>query len=141
MATPSRLDDAPAPARPETPTRHESLVARLVRLGALELELGWAETRRLVIRVAVAVGVAVPALIALLAAIIVIVAGALAPLFDTPWEHLVIAGGAVALLALAALAWSAWRLTHIAWPQQTLASLQETWRWLVAQLRSKLTSW
>ena len=135
MATPSRLDDAPSPAR------HESLVTRLVRLGALELELGWAETRSLVIRVAVAVGVAVPALIALLAAIIVIVAGALAPLFDTPWEHLVIAGGAVALLALAALAWSAWRLSHIAWPQQTLASLQETWRWLVAQLRSKLTSW
>jgi hypothetical protein len=141
MATPSRLDAAPTPARHETPTRHESLVARLVRLGALELELGWAETRRLVIRVAVAVGVAVPALIALLAAIIVIVAGALAPLFDTPWEHLVIAGGAVALLALAALGWSAWRLTHIAWPQQTLASMQETWRWLVAQLRSKLTSW
>ena len=141
MATPSRLDAAPTPARHETPTRHESLVARLVRLGALELELGWAETRRLVIRVAVAVGVAVPALIALLAAIIVIIAGALAPLFDTPWEHLVIAGGAVALLTIAALAWSVWRLTHIAWPQQTLASMQETWRWLVAQLRSKLTSW
>ena len=100
MATPSRLDDAPAPARPETPTRHESLVARLVRLGALELELGWAETR-----------------------------------------NLVIAGTTVAVLALAALAWSAWRLTHIAWPQQTLASMQETWRWLVAQLKSKLTSW
>jgi Putative Actinobacterial Holin-X, holin superfamily III len=140
MATPSRLDDAPTPARHETPTRHESLVTRLVRLGALELELGWAETRNLVIRVAIAVAVAVPALIALLASIIVIVAGALAPLFDTPWEHLVIAGGTIAVLALAALAWSAWRLTHIAWPQQTLASMQEAWRWLVAQLRSKLTS-
>src|SRR5438093_716017 len=58
MATPSRLDDAPTPARPETPTRHESLVTRLVRLGALELELGWAETRNLVIRVAIAVVVA-----------------------------------------------------------------------------------
>jgi hypothetical protein len=134
MATPSRLDDAP------TPPRHESLAARLVRLGALELELGWAETRTLVTRVAVALAVAVPAAIALLAAVIVVVAGALAPLFDTPWEHLIIAGGAVAVLALAALAWSAWRLTHIAWPQQTLASMQETWRWLVAQLRSKLTS-
>ena len=119
---------------------HESLVARLVRLASLELELGWAEARSLVIRIAVAVAVAVTAAIALLAAVLVLVAGALAPLFDTPWEHLVIAGGAVALLAIAALAWSAWRLTHIAWPQQTLASLQETWRWLVAQLRSKLTS-
>jgi uncharacterized membrane protein YbhN (UPF0104 family) len=134
MANPSRLADTP------TAVRHESLAARLVRLASLELELGWAETRTLVIRIAVAVAVAVPAAIALLAAIIVLVAGALAPLFDTPWEHLVIAGGVVALLAIAALAWSAWRLTHIAWPQQTLASMQETWRWLVAQLRSKLTS-
>jgi len=116
MATASRLD---AP----TPVRHESLVARLVRLIALELELGWAETRSLVIRVAVALAVAVPAAIALLASIVVLAAG-----------------GFIALLALAALAWSAWRLTHIAWPQQTLASMQETWRWLVAQLRSKLTS-
>jgi Putative Actinobacterial Holin-X, holin superfamily III len=133
MATPSRLDDAPARAQ------HESLAGRLVRLASLEFELGWAETRTLLTRVAVAVAVAVPAAIALLAAIIVLVAGAIAPLFDTPWEHLVIAGGAVALVSLAALAWSAWRLTHIAWPQQTLASLQETWRWLVAQLKSKLT--
>jgi len=134
MATASRVDAA-AP-----PVRHESLATRLMRLGTLELELGWSETRRLVVRIAVALAVAVPALIALLASIIILVAGALAPLFDTPWQHLVIAGGAVALLALAALAWSAWRLTHTAWPQQTLASLQETWRWLVAQLRSKLTS-
>jgi hypothetical protein len=133
MATASRVDAA-AP-----PVRHESLATRLVRLGALELELGWAETRSLVVRIAVALAVAVPALIALLAAIIVLIAGALARLFDAPWQHLVISGGAVALLALAALTWSVWRLTHIAWPQQTLASLQETWRWLVAQLRSKLT--
>jgi hypothetical protein len=133
MATPSRLEVS-------VPPRHESLVARLVRLIALELELGWAETRSLVIRVAVALAVAVPAAIALLASIVVLVAGALAPLFHTPWQHLVAAGGCVAVLALAALAWSAWRLTHIAWPQQTLASLQETWRWLVAQLKSKLTS-
>jgi Putative Actinobacterial Holin-X, holin superfamily III len=133
MATPSRLDAA------SPPVRHESLAHRLVRLAALELELGWAETRSLIVRVAVALAVAVPALIALIASIVVLVAGALAPLFDTPWQHLLIAGGVVALLALAALAWSAWRLTHIAWPQQTLASLQETWRWLVAQLRSKLT--
>lgn len=134
MVNPSRLSATP------TAVRDESLAARLVRLASLELELGWAETRSLIMRIAVAIAVAVPAAIALLAAVIVLVAGALAPLFDTPWEHLVIAGGAVALLAIAALAWSAWRLTHIAWPQQTLASMQETWRWLVAQLRSKLTS-
>src|SRR5436309_1610111 len=50
MATPSRLDVSVSP-------RHESLAARLVRLIALELELGWAETRNLVIRVAVALAV------------------------------------------------------------------------------------
>ena len=132
MATPYRL------ATP-APTRHESLAARLVRLVALELELGWAETRSLVVRVAVALAVALPAAVALLASIIVLVAGALALLFGSPWQHLVIAGGVVALLALAALAWSAWRLTHIAWPKQTLASLEENWRWLAAQLRSRLT--
>src|SRR5437762_7387333 len=47
MATPSLLEDAPTP-------QHESLAARLVRLGSLELELGWAETRRLLLRVAIA---------------------------------------------------------------------------------------
>ena len=76
MATPSRLDVS-------VPPRHESLAARLVRLIALELELGWAETRSLVIRVAVALAVAVPAAIALLASIVVLAAGALAPL----WRH------------------------------------------------------
>src|SRR5206468_3521871 len=82
MATPSRLDVSVSP-------RHESLAARLVRLIALELELGWAETRNLVIRVAVALAVAVPAAIALLASIVVLAAGALAPLLHTPWQHLV----------------------------------------------------
>jgi len=139
MANPSRLGNAATPIREES-VREESLASRLVRLASLELELGWAETRSLVIRIAVAIAVAVPAAIALVASLIVLVAGGLAPLFDTPWQHLVIAGGVVALLAIAALAWSVWRLTHIAWPQQTLASMQETWRWLVAQLRFKLTS-
>jgi hypothetical protein len=43
------------------------------------------------------------------------------------------------VLALAGLAWSAWRFTHLAWPHQTLRSLEDTWRWLVTLLRSKLT--
>ena len=132
MATAPRFEDAPTP-------QHDSLTARLVRLGSLELELGWAETRRVLVSVAISIAVALPAVFALFAAIVVLIAGALAPLFGTPWQHLVIAGGAVALLAIAAIAWTTWRLTHIAWPQQTLASLQETWRWLVAQLKSKLT--
>src|SRR5256885_16601547 len=93
MPPPSRLDDAPTPARPEPPTRHESLVTRLVRLGALELELGWAETRNLVIRVAIAVGVAVPALIALPPRVIGIGPGAPPPLFGPPGGHPLIRGG------------------------------------------------
>ena len=132
MATLHRIE------APET-ARDESLFSRLTRLGALELELGWAETRGLLKRLAIAAAVAVVALIALLAAIIVLVAGALAPLFDAGWEHLVIAGGAVAVLALAGLAWSAWRLTRLDWPHQTLRSLEDTWRWLVTLLKSKLT--
>jgi MFS family permease len=117
----------------------ESLFSRLTRLAALELELGWAETQGFVKRLAIAAAVAAVAAIALLAAIIVLIAGALAPLFDAGWQHLVIAGGAVALLALAGLAWSAWRLTHLDWPHKTLRSLEDTWRWLVTLLKSKLT--
>jgi hypothetical protein len=133
MATAHRIDVAEAP-------RGESLFTRLARLASLELELGWAETRVLLTRIAIALAVAVPAAVALVASVVVLIAGAIAPLFHAPWEHLVIAGGVGALLALLALAWSVWRLTHLDWPHQTLASLEETWRWLAAQLRSRLTS-
>jgi uncharacterized membrane protein YbhN (UPF0104 family) len=132
MATVHRIDTSE--------TRHdESLFARLTRLAALELELGWAETQGWIKRLAIAVALAVFSAIALLAAIIVLIAGALAPLFDAAWQHLVIGGGAVAVLALAGLAWSGWRLTHLDWPHQTLRSLEDTWRWLVNLLKSKLT--
>jgi hypothetical protein len=81
----------------------------------------------------------VPAAIAFIAALVVLLAGAVAPFFGASWEPLVIAGGAVALPALAALGWTAWRLTHLSWPTETLRSFDETWRWLAAQLRSRLT--
>ena len=127
-----------------TPPLHDAdaddaVLARLTRLLRLEVELGVAETRALVRSLLIAVAVAVPAVIALIAAIVVLLAAALSPLFDARWEPLLIAGGGVALLALAALAWSAWRLTHLSWPKETLASLEENWRWLAAQLRSRLT--
>ena len=132
MATVHRIDTSES-------AREESLLSRLTRLGALELELGWAETRGLIKRLAIAAALAVVSAIALLAAIIVLIAGALAPLFDAVWQHLVIGGGIVALLAIAGLAYSAWRLMHLDWPHQTLRSLEETWRWLVTLLKSKLT--
>lgn len=121
-------------------TAHDpSLLKRLMRLFKLEMELGVAETKQLVRVIAVSVAVAVPAAIALVAALIVLLAGAVAPLFDGAWQHLVIAGGFVFLLAAAALAWSAWRLKHLEWPHQTLTSFEENWQWLAAQLRSRLT--
>ena len=132
MATVHPLHSADVPHDP-------SLFARLLRLLKLELELGVAETKQLVRVIALSVAVAVPAAIALVAAIIVLLAGAVAPLFDAAWQHLVIAGGLVFLLALGALAWSAWRLKHLQWPHQTLTSFEETWQWLAAQLRSRLT--
>jgi uncharacterized membrane protein YqjE len=132
MATVHRL-----PAR-VAPSHDESLFGRLLGLVKLELELALAETREVVVAAAIAVAVAVPALVLLLAAFVVLVAAAFAPLFGAAWQHLVIAGGGVALLALATIAWSAWRLTHLSWPKETVESLQENWRWLGAQLRSRL---
>jgi len=132
MATVHRL---PVPARAED----EGVVTRLARLLRLEVELGLVESRLLIRRLAVAVAVAVVAAIALISSLVMLVAAAVAPLFDAPWEPLLIAGGGVALLSLAALGWSAWRLKHLSWPTETLKSFEENWRWLAAQLRSRLT--
>jgi uncharacterized membrane protein YqjE len=110
-----------------------------VRLARLELELGLAEARDLVISAVIAAGVALVAAIVLIASVVVLLAGAVAPLFHAPWPHLVIAGGGLAVLSLAAIAWSVWRLRTLDWPRQTLTSFGENWRWLAAQLKSRLT--
>jgi hypothetical protein len=122
-----------------TPADDDGVVARLTRLLRLEVELGLVEGRRLIRVVALAVAIAVVSAIALISALVVLVAAAVAPLFDARWEPLLIAGGGVALLSLAALGWSAWRLTHLSWPTETLKSFEENWRWLAVQLRSRLT--
>jgi hypothetical protein len=125
---------------PATDSRSaEALAARLGRLVRLELELGLAETRTFVQGIAVAILVAVSAAIALIAGFVVLLAAALSPVFGARWEPLLIAGGGVVLLSAAALAWSAWRLSHLSWPTETLTSFEENWRWLAAQLRSRLT--
>ena len=128
----------PTRVTPADRDHHEPLFRQLLTLLKLEIELGVAETRALLVSAATAIAVAVPALVLLLAAFVVLVAAAFAPLFGAAWQHLVIAGGAVTLLALGALAWSAWRLTHLSWPKETVATFQENWRWLAAQLRSRL---
>jgi putative superfamily III holin-X len=126
----------------EFPTRdahEEALLARLTRLVRLELELGLAETRALVRTLVIAAALAVPSAILMLAAIVVLVAAALAPLFGAAWQHLLIAGGGVLLLALTCIAWAVWRVTHLEWPRETIRSFEENKRWLAAQLRSRLT--
>jgi len=133
MATVHRI-----PPRADLDHDDEGLVTRLARLLKLELELWLAETRLTLRRVVVALAVAVLSLIALVASLVVLLVAAFAPLFDARWEHFVIAGGATLLLAVAGLAWTAWRLKHVRWPRQTLTSLEENWRWLAAQLRSRL---
>jgi hypothetical protein len=120
-------------------TDDDGVVTRLTRLLRLEVELGLVEGRQLIRSVAIAVAVAVTAAVALISSLIVLVAAAVAPMFDARWEPLLIAGGGVALLSLAALGWSGWRLTHLSWPTETLKSFEENWRWLAAQLRSRLT--
>ena len=115
------------------------MVALLTRLLRLELELGLVETRTLLVSAAIAAGVAVIAAITLIASIVVLIAGAVAVPFGAPWRHLVVTGGGLALLAGAVVVSSVWRLRTLEWPRQTLNTFEENWRWLGAQLRSRLT--
>jgi uncharacterized membrane protein YqjE len=132
MATVHRL-----PTRTD-PGPEESILGRLLTLAKLELELGLAETRDVLVSAAIAAAVGIPASVLLLASLVVLIAAAFAPIFGARWEHLVIAGGGIGVAACAALTWSAWRLRHLSWPKETVSSFQENWRWLGAQLRSRL---
>lgn len=117
----------------------DTVGTQLSHLLCLELELGVAETRDLLVSAAVALAVAVPATVTLLASVVVLIAAAFAPVFGAHWQPLMIAGGGVALLSSAAITWGVWRLRALHWPKQTLTSFEENWRWLGAQLRSRLT--
>ena len=127
------------PIRTPPHVEHDGVLASITRLLRLELELGVAETRDLLVSAAIAVAIALTAAIMLVASIVLLLAAAFAPLFGAPWPHLVVAGGGAALLALAAIAWAVSRLRTLRWPTQTLTSFEENWRWLGAQLRSRLT--
>jgi hypothetical protein len=127
------------PIRTPDAVNHDGVLASLGRLVRLEVELGVAETREMLISAAIAVGLAVIAGIMLLASLVVLAAAAFAPLFSAPWQHLVIGGGGFAALALAAIAWSVWRLRRLQMPKLMISSFEENWRWLGAQLRSRLT--
>jgi hypothetical protein len=119
---------------------HLSIVlARLARLFELEIELGLAEIREVARSVGVTAGVAGASVILLLAALIVLLAGLLAPVFGAEWKHLVLAAVLFLVLGLAGAGWSFSRFKRINWPEQTLRSLLETMGWLGTQLKSKLT--
>jgi Putative Actinobacterial Holin-X, holin superfamily III len=122
---------------------HESdrggLGVQLARLAKLHSELVVVEVRGALIKAAVAAAVALPAAIAAVAALVVLIAAGFAPLFGARWEHLLIAGGGVAIASSIAIGWSVWRLRHLELPRETLDSLSENWGWLVAQLKSRLT--
>jgi uncharacterized membrane protein YqjE len=116
------------------------ILHRLIRLLELELELGLTEAKTIGRRLGIAVGVAVASLIVMLASVPVLIAGVIAPFFHTKWQHLIISGGLFFLLAAGGMAWSLSQFRNVKWPEETLRSLEETKRWLGAQLRSKLTS-
>jgi len=116
------------------------LGTHLSRLAKLEMELGVAEARAMVIRGVVAAGVGLVAAVAVVAALVVLAAAALAPAFGAEWRHLVIAGAGAGVIGVVACAWSARRLRGRGWPRETLASWEETWRWLGALLTSRPTS-
>ena len=117
----------------------DGVLASLTRLARLELELAVSEARTFVVTMAVAIAIAVVGAIALIAAAIVLLVAVPAPFFGARWEPFVITGGGVVIVAAGAIAWSAWRLTHLEVPRHAIDSFEENWRWLGAQLKSKLT--
>jgi Putative Actinobacterial Holin-X, holin superfamily III len=126
-----RSPDVPA----DSAERALALAGRLVRL---ELELARAEVRSMLRGAIVSVAIGLAGALLLGAGLVVLVAAVLAPLFGAVWEHLALAGGLTVLAALTAVAVSAWRLRRLGRPRLTLASLEETWQWLEAQLKSRL---
>ncbi len=138
MAVPLR--DAPSVSHSDNGRSGLSIVIhRLIRLVELELELGLTEARSLIKSLVIAAAVAVVGLIVILASLVVLVAGVIAPVFGAEWRHLVISGGVFFVLAAAGAAWSLSKFRKVPWPEETLRSLEETKRWLGAQLKSKLT--
>jgi cytochrome c biogenesis protein CcdA len=133
LHSPAEIDESVIPA--ET---HEGVLAPLRRLIRLEIELAVAEARDLLVGAATVIALGVIGAFLIVGALVVMLAAMLAPLFAAPWEHLAIAAGISIIVGGAALAWTAWRFTHLTAPKVTLTSLEETWRWLETQLRSRL---
>jgi Putative Actinobacterial Holin-X, holin superfamily III len=124
---------------PSAEPHPESLTDRLLKLLKLQVELGVAEVKQTAKSALVAVAVALVALIALIASVVVLFSGAVAAIGGAVWGPLVLAGGGVTLISLAALGWSIWRLRHLKWPSETVATLKTNSRWLQEEVASTLT--
>jgi membrane protein len=120
--------------------RVESVQEGIGHLARLEIELAIAELKRTATSVGVATGVALAATVTLVTSLVVLLAAALAPIFDANWRPLLIAGGGGALLSGAAIAWAVYRVRNVVMLARTRASLKETWRWAETRLKSARTS-
>jgi Putative Actinobacterial Holin-X, holin superfamily III len=121
------------------PAKPDSLIDRVLRLLKLQVELGVAEVKRVAKSALVAVAVAVLGFLFLIASLVVLITGGVVAMAGGVSGPLVIAGGGVALISLAALGWSIWLLRNLEWPRETVTSLQTNSRWLGAKLKSTLT--
>jgi hypothetical protein len=118
----------------------ESVQEGLGHLARLEVELAIAELKRAATSVGLAAGVALAATVTLVTSLVVLLAAALAPVFDANWRPLLIAGGGGVLLSGAAIAWAVSRVRNVVMLARTRASIKETWRWAETRLKSAKTS-
>jgi membrane protein len=118
----------------------ESVQEGLGHLARLELELAIAEMKRAATSAGVAIGVALAATVTLVTSLVVLLAAALAPVFDANWRPLLIAGGGGALLSGTAIAWAVYRVRNVVMLARTRATIKETWRWAETRWKSVRTS-
>ena len=117
----------------------DSLTDRLLRLLQLQVELGVAEVKQVAKTALVAVAVALVAFVAFIASIVVLITGGVAAIGREVWAPFVLAGGGVAVISLAAIGWSVWRLRTLDWPRETVTELKTNSRWLQDKMASTLT--
>jgi membrane protein len=128
------------PVRRAPLRRVASVQQGLGHLARLELELAMAEVKSAATSAGIAAGIAAASSVTLVTSVVVLLCGALAPIFDARWQPLVIAGAGGTLLSSAAIAWAVYRVRNALTLARTRASIKETWRWAETRLRSVKTS-
>jgi hypothetical protein len=110
----------------------------LKNLLALQWELGKAEGRQMLRAVVVATAVAAAGAMIATAAVVVLIAGIVARALGVPWSHLVWTGCGALVVGIAAAGWGVYRFRSLPWPVESRRSVEETLKWLRAQLRYRL---